>query len=44
VTVDAPGEHMHRTCPFCSYEWAEATRTPAVVDLTQEDETADTTG
>ena len=26
--VDAHGGHMHRTCPSCAYEWAEASRIP----------------
>jgi hypothetical protein len=26
--IGAAGEHVHRICPFCSFEWAEATRTP----------------
>jgi hypothetical protein len=26
--IEADGEHMHRQCPACGHEWAEATRSP----------------
>jgi hypothetical protein len=41
VDVGADGKHMHRQCPGCAYEWAEATLTPRTALAPPTDDTVD---
>jgi DNA-directed RNA polymerase subunit M/transcription elongation factor TFIIS len=31
--IGAEGEHWHRQCPSCGFEWAEATRAKSRVEV-----------
>lgn len=41
LDVGAEGKHMHRQCPACAYEWAEATLTPRSAPAAQPEEPVD---